>query len=163
MGTSATRDDLELLLAPVVTAAGLDLEAVEVERIGRRQVVRVFVDRDGGIDLDTVAEVSRAVSGTLDDSDLIGTAPYVLEVSSPGVDRPLTQPRHWRRARGRLVRVGLTGGDATTGRLLDADETGIDLAEGSSTRRLGFAEIATGRVEVEFNRPLAGPDQDEEG
>ena len=94
---------LRALLAPVVEGLGLDLEDVEVTAAGRRRRVCVVVDRDGGIDLDAVADVSKSVSDVLDASDALGSAPYVLEVTSPGVDRPLTQPRHWRRARGRLV------------------------------------------------------------
>ena len=84
---------------------GVDVESVEVQKAGRRHVVRIVVDRDGGVDLDLVAEVSRRASELLDSpslSDLL-TGAFVLEVTSPGVDRPLTQPRHWRRAVGRLV------------------------------------------------------------
>ena len=103
------RERLLALLEPLVGAAGYDLEDVSVSAAGRRSVVRVFVDADGGVDLDAVATVSRVVSDALDERDsdfggagLLGGA-YVLEVSSPGVDRPLTEPRHWRRAAGRLV------------------------------------------------------------
>ncbi len=98
------RADLLDLLAPVVAAAGYDLEDVTVTAAGRRSLVRVIVDADEGVDLDGVADVSRAVSNALDDGDAFA-GPFVLEVSSPGVDRPLTEPRHWRRARGRLVTV----------------------------------------------------------
>lgn len=164
MGGHTIRDDLELVLAPVVSTAGLDLEGVELASAGRRRVIRVYVDRDGGVDLDTVAEISQAVSGVLDRSDLLGNTPYVLEVSSPGVDRPLTLPRHWRRSIGRLVRVSLVGGDPRTGRVLAVDESAITLDESGAARRIAFAEIAAGRVQVEFSRPEAGlADADEEG
>ena len=164
MGRHTIRDDLEQLLQPVVSAAGLDIEGVEVAAAGRRQVIRVYVDQDGGVDLDTVAEVSRTVSAALDRTGLLGDAPYVLEVSSPGVDRPLTQPRHWRRSAGRLVRIGLAGGGELTGRVLGADETGVVVDDAGTGRHLAFAEIAAGRVQVEFNRPDAGlADSDEEG
>jgi ribosome maturation factor RimP len=164
MGGHTIRDDLELMLAPVVSTAGLDLEGVELASAGRRRVIRVYVDRDGGVDLDTVAEISQAVSGALDRSDLLGNTPYVLEVSSPGVERPLTLPRHWRRSIGRLVRVDLAGGDTRTGRVLAADESAITLDESGTVRRIAFAEIAAGWVQVEFSRPEAGPaGADEEG
>jgi ribosome maturation factor RimP len=164
MGGHTIRDDLELMLAPVVSTAGLDLEGLELASAGRRRVIRVYVDRDGGVDLDTVAEISQAVSGALDRSDLLGNTPYVLEVSSPGVERPLTLPRHWRRSIGRLVRVDLAGGDTRTGRVLAADESAITLDESGTVRRIAFAEIAAGRVQVEFSRPEAGPaGADEEG
>jgi ribosome maturation factor RimP len=101
--------ELEALLAPVVRAAGLDLESVRVGTAGRRRLLRVIVDADSGVSLDDIALVSREVSARLDGTGAMGDAPYTLEVSSPGVDRPLTEPRHWRRAAGRLVRVPLAG------------------------------------------------------
>jgi ribosome maturation factor RimP len=103
---------IERLLEPVVRAAGLDLESVRVGSAGRRRLLRVVVDADGGVDLDNIALVSREASARLDDTGAMGEAPYTLEVSSPGVDRPLTQPRHWRRAVGRLVRVPVSGPSA---------------------------------------------------
>ena len=91
---------------------GVDLEDVEVVKAGRRHVVRVVVDRDGGVDLDLVASVSQRVSELLDAPPLSDQlpGPFVLEVTSPGVDRPLTEPRHWRRARGRLVQATMADG-----------------------------------------------------
>ena len=117
---SVSRARLVQLLTPAVQATGHDLEDIAVSPAGKRQVVRVVVDRDGGSTLDDVAEVSRAVSAVLDaaeqgEPELLAGA-YVLEVSSPGVDRPLTEPRHWRRNLGRLVTATLTGGSAVTGR-----------------------------------------------
>ena len=95
-------------IEPVVGAAGYDLEELVVTPAGRRSIVRVVVDRDAGVTLDDIAEVSRAVSDVLDaNDDGMGRAPYVLEVTSPGVDRPLTEPRHWRRNAGRLVTVAI--------------------------------------------------------
>src|SRR5688572_28096970 len=108
MGSTPTREHLRSLLEPVVGAARLDLEEVNVTPAGRRRLLRVVVDGDGGVDLDRLALVSRSVSEVLDDSDAMGSQPYVLEVTSPGVDRPLTEPRHWRRAASRLVRAELS-------------------------------------------------------
>src|SRR5215831_16327025 len=107
--------DVARLLEPVITAAGLDLEAVRVSPAGRRRLLRLVVDADGGVGLDRIADVSREVSARLDGSGAMGEVPYTLEVSSPGVDRPLTERRHWRRAEGRLVSVPLTaaGGDVS--------------------------------------------------
>ena len=155
----AAREHLLQLLEPVVSAAGYDLEDVTVTAAGRRSLVRVVVDADGGIDLDAVAVVSRLVSDALDadagnpQSPRALAGAYVLEVSSPGVDRPLTDPRHWRRATGRLVKVDLDGG-ALVGRVLRADDAGVtfDLA-GRGSRTVGWDELGKGRVQVEFNRP----------
>lgn len=147
MSSAVSRDRVRDLLAPVVSAAGFDLEDVSVTAAGRRHVVRVVVDRDGGLDLDAVAEVSRVVSAALDGSDATGETPYTLEVTSPGVDRPLTQPRHWRRAQGRLVKAG-----SVTGRVLDADDDRVrlDLGDGD-TRELSYEELGAGTVQVEFS------------
>jgi ribosome maturation factor RimP len=103
----ARPEDLTALLEPVVTEAGLELESVRVSRAGSRRILRVVVDGEHGVDMDDIARVSRAVAAEIDDSDAMGSGGYTLEVSSPGVDRPLTEPKHWRRAAGRLVRVSV--------------------------------------------------------
>jgi ribosome maturation factor RimP len=157
-------------IEPVVGAAGYDLEDLVVTPAGRRSVVRVVVDRDEGVTLDDIAEVSRAVSEVLDlNDDGMGRTPYVLEVSSPGVDRPLTEPRHWRRNTGRLatVRVGPpASADEVTGRITAVHDTGVTLsveAPGKpgakkrppTARDVPWAELGAGRVQVEFGRPDA--------
>ena len=144
---AVSRDRVRAALLPVVTAAGFDLEDVAVSAAGRRNVIRVIVDRDGGIDLDAVAEVSRVVSDALDATDVTGPAAYTLEVTSPGVDRPLTEPRHWRRAVGRLVVAG-----ATTGRIVDADDENVTLDVNGSEQVVPYADLPAGRVQVEFGR-----------
>lgn len=143
---------LEQLLSPVVTSTGHDLEDLTVTPAGRRRVVRVLVDKDGGTSLDDIADVSRAVSDALDDIDarepeLLAGA-YVLEVSSPGVDRPLTAPRHWRRNVGRLVTITLADGSTASGRLTAADEQSIALDDAARP----LADVVKGVVSVEFNR-----------
>ncbi|WP_289850429.1 ribosome maturation factor RimP [Actinoallomurus purpureus] len=147
-----TRAALMRLLEPVVAGAGFDLEDVIVTPAGKRRQVRVIVDADGGISLDGVADVSREISALLDDSDEMGSGPYVLEVTSPGVDRPLTQPRHWRRAVGRLVRATLSEDGEITGRVTSADDTTVVLDGDGQERRLGYDELTRGLVQVEFNR-----------
>ncbi len=144
------RDRLVAVLSPVVAQARLDLEDVEARTAGRRRIVRVLVDSEGGVSLDEVADVSRAVSEVLDDADVLDDAPYTLEVSSPGVDRPLTLPRHWRRNRGRLVRVSLAGGDELTGRIVAVDDTEVELDLEPGTRRVPYAGVSRAVVQVEF-------------
>jgi ribosome maturation factor RimP len=159
---------LEALLEPIVRAAGLDLESVKIGSAGRRRLLRLVVDADGGVSLDDIALVSREASIRLDGTGVMGEAPYTLEVSSPGVDRPLTQPRHWRRAVGRLVRVPLAGpGDPgppagaqatpVEGRVIAAGGNGIILEVDGEHLELGYADLGPGRVQVEFGRPAAGP------
>jgi ribosome maturation factor RimP len=163
--TTETRRRLLELLEPVVTAAGYDLEDVTVTPAGRRSLVRVSVDADGGIDLDAVAEVTRAVSGALDDETPGGAAfagPYVLEVSSPGVERPLTEQRHWRRAVGRLVDVEIDAAPVT-GRVLDVAGDEVTLEISGRRRTVPLTALGRGKVQVEFNRGGADGPDDEEG
>ena len=161
-------------IGPVVEGAGYDLEELVVTPAGRRSVVRVVVDRDAGVSLDDIAEVSRAVSDVLDSNDDgMGRTPYVLEVSSPGVDRPLTEQRHWRRNTGRLVTatVGPVGAtEQVTGRITAVDDAGVTLAveaqgkpgakkRAPTPRSVPWAELGDGRVQVEFAR--SGPAADD--
>jgi ribosome maturation factor RimP len=153
----AIRSRIVALVEPVVNAAGYDLEDVAVNQAGRRTVVRVVVDADGGITLDDVAAVSREVSTALDEGDsAFGSGPYTLEVTSPGVDRPLKEPRHWRRNVGRLVTVRI-GERSLTARIVAADEAGVQLADDSGVRTARYDELGPGRVQVEFDRPKANP------
>jgi len=149
----AVVDAVRGLAGEAAGAAGLVLEDVAVQSAGRRRIVRVVVDLPddalGGVPMDAVATVSQLLSQRLDDSDAMGGTPYVLEVTSPGVDRPLTERRHWLRARGRLVRVTLRDGGALTGRLTDAGDEGL-VVDG---RPVVWDDVTRGRVEVEFNRP----------
>ncbi|MFF3456674.1 ribosome maturation factor RimP [Streptomyces sp. NPDC002730] len=149
------------LLEPLVSAADLDLEEIEVSRAGRRRMLRIIVDSDEGVELDACAELSRAISEKLDETDAMGEGEYVLEVSSPGADRPLTQHRHYVRAVGRLVKLQLhVGGTAEelVARILTVDDEGLDLevpgvkGRKPTARRVTFADIAKARVEIEFNR-----------
>jgi ribosome maturation factor RimP len=172
MSSASAGRQLAALLIGVVEATGLDLEDVAVTRVGHRAEVRVLVDKDGGVSLDDVALVSQAISTVLDlpDADaILGADPYVLEVSSPGVDRPLVEPRQWRRAAGRLVRVSLIAGGEMTGRVVTADADGVRLAVAPAKaggvpreQSFTFAEVGPGRVQVEFNRAAGSDDQDDQ-
>jgi len=158
----ARRDAVHDLLAPVVSALGLELEDVELRSAGRRQILRVLVDSPSGISLDEVAAASTAVSAALDDVDVLGDEPYTLEVSSPGVDRPLTVTRHWKRNVGRLVDVTLLDGTQVTGRVrsVEDDEVVLELTvKGrTSTRTIALAEVKRAVVEVEFARTVDATD-----
>ncbi|MGW3722903.1 ribosome maturation factor RimP [Streptomyces sp. NPDC005133] len=149
------------LLEPLVSAKKLDLEEIEVSRAGRRRVLRIIVDSDEGVELDACAELSRAISEKLDETDAMGEDEYVLEVSSPGADRPLTEHRHYVRATGRLVKLQLTTEGAAgelVARIIAVDDDGLDLevpgvkGRRPTSRRVAFDEIAKARVEIEFNR-----------
>ena len=148
---SAAKARVTAVIGPVVTAAGYDLEDVSLSRAGRRYVVRVLVDTDGGINLDGVAAVSREISGALDAAEESGgevlAGEYQLEVGSPGVDRPLTEPRHWRRNVSRLVLV-----NGLTGRVTATDDRGILLDVDGTRREITYADLGPGKVQIEFKR-----------
>jgi ribosome maturation factor RimP len=151
---------LRSLLEPLVSSQGLDLEEIEVASVGRKRVLRVVVDSDSGADLDQVADVSRALSAKLDETDAMGEGEYDLEVGTPGAERPLTEHRHYVRAVDRLVRFQLADGADTelVARILKVDDEGLDLevpgvkGRKPTARRLTFDDIAKARVQVEFNR-----------
>lgn len=151
---AASRSRVLAAVRPAVEAAGLDLEDVEITAAGKRSVVRVIVDSDSGVDLDTVAEVSRAVGAALDAEAALGESPYVLEVTSPGVDRPLREPRHWRRNAGRLVATTVAG-TPVTARVVAADDSGVTLDVDGEERRAAYADLGPGAVQIEFNPPAS--------
>lgn len=162
-----------------MSGAGYDLEDLSVFRAGRREVVRLVVDADGGINLDAVADVSRAVSLALDSAEESGgdlvAGEYQLEVSSPGVDRPLTLPRHWRRNVGRLVKVMIrasatlserrgersTADRQVTGRVIAADDERVVLELDGERAEWIYAELGPGRVQIEFSRLNEVADSDD--
>jgi ribosome maturation factor RimP len=151
-GHQPTEALTEVLTQPL-SSRGLDLEGVEISKVGRRSLVRVMIDKDGGVTLDDIAEATRFVSAELDSHDLFGEAPYTLEVTSPGVDRPLTSPRHWRRNVDRLVKVKATDGDTFTGRICAADDRHATIDVAGRTREVPYDDVATARIEIEFNAP----------
>ena len=153
MSTPATRDRLAEELTGPMDALGLDLEAVDLSSAGRRRVLRVAIDKDGGVTMDDIADATREVSRVLDDHDeLMGSQAYTLEVSSPGVDRPLALPRHWRRNQGRLVKVTFPDDDPVTGRITSTDETGAVLDVEGSERRVEYAGVKKAKVQIEFKK-----------
>ena len=148
----ATRDRIEAELVDPLRAMDLDVEAVEVTPAGKRRVLRIAVDKDGGVTLDDVADATREVSRVLDESDVMGEMPYTLEVTSRGVDRPLTLPRHWRRNEDRLVKATLADGSSLTGRILASSEDSVTLDVSGTRREVAYADVVKALVQVEFNR-----------
>jgi ribosome maturation factor RimP len=160
---TADSERLARALEPAVAAMGMDLESVRITSAGRRRLLRIVVDADGGVSLDDIAEVSRELSAELDSSAAMGEAPYTLEVSSPGVDRPLTEPRHWRRAVGRLVTAPLaTSNPSETdapalspsieGRITGADEHWVRIDVDGESRQYGYDTLGPGKIKIEFAR-----------
>ena len=143
---------LEELAERSVTALGLDLEAVELSQAGKRRVLRIAVDADGGVPIESITDATRELSKALDDTDVMGAQPYTLEVTSRGVDRPLTLLRHWRRNVGRLVVADLVDGSRVKGRITAAEEDAVDVTVDGALRRLPLEDVVTARIEAELTR-----------
>jgi ribosome maturation factor RimP len=146
----STREQLLQILEPIASNMGLDLEDVEIKSAGKHSIVQVSIDKDGGINLDEVAQISNQISEALDAKDVLGEKPYTLEVGSPGIDRALTLPRHWRRNNGRLVKINF-GSNSEIGRIIESDEEKVSLEVKGKTRSINFDKIDKAFIQVEFN------------
>jgi ribosome maturation factor RimP len=144
------------LISPAVTEAGFFLEEVLIASPGSHRIVTCVVDGPTPLNLDQVTVASRVISELLDTAEIMGETPFTLEVTSPGVDRPLTQPRHWTKNLTRLIKVTLSDGAVITGRLTEFDEVNAKLVENIKGRikehTVAFADIKRAVVEIEFNR-----------
>lgn len=171
-GLDATRARIEAGLTDPLAALGLDLEAVELSKAGQRRVLRIAVDSETGVTLDEISAATKEIDDFLESSNVMGSEPYMLEVTSRGVDRPLTLPRHWRRNAGRLVKATLVEGGEVEARIGDSDDEGVTLLEdkraskGAKPKivetRVAYADIAKARVQIEFNRKAAFEEADDD-
>lgn len=153
------------VVEPVVENHGLEIDRIEVVAAGKRALVRIFLDGDGpeghGPSLDQIAEATRSISQALDDADLTKGRPYVLEVSSRGVGRPLTEPKHFRRNLGRLVALATTDGEVV-GRIAAVTDDTVELDIDGGSRTVALAAISKALVQVELNRPGSQLDEEED-
>ena len=151
--------EAETVVRPVIEGAGLDLVEVGFRREGGRRILRVIVDRDGGVDLDTIADLSEQVSRRLD-LEGFSQGPYALEVSSPGIERPLRRPVEFRRAVGETVKVRtnapVEGSTTFSGALVSADDHGFAVALEGGERRVRYEDVASARTVVDWDRELKG-------
>ena len=147
----ASSDKLAPEISRVLERLGVELDDLTISKAGSRRVLDVVIDSDDPIDLDRLAEISRAVSEFLDESDLMGTAPYVMEVGTRGIGRPLTKPAHWRRNIGRLVKVS---GDAVNdiGRIAEFEDPTVTLNIKGQMRKFDINAISRAVIEVDFSR-----------
>jgi ribosome maturation factor RimP len=157
-----TSEQVTELASPIVDGRGFDLEDVTVSRAGARSVVKVVVDSDAGPELDALAALSDELSRALDDDASIGSTPFTLEVTSRGIDRPLTAPRHWARSVGRKVEIAFTDPTATPllGRIGACADGSVDIVvadrkKGPSITSVALSDVAKALVQVEFSRPNA--------
>ena len=151
----ALTDQIAQLVTPAVAAQGLFLEEVQIVSPGKHRIVTCIVDGPASLNLDQVTAVSRAISELLDEATFMGDTPFTLEVTSPGVDRPLTAPRHFLKNHGRLLKVIQVDGQTITGRIVESNENAVTLSfiEKKEEKKveITFSEIKRATVEIEFN------------
>ena len=152
----ALKDQISELVTPAVSDLGFYLEDVHVATPGSHRIVTCIVDGDASLNLDQVTSVSRVISELLDEAPFMGETPFTLEVTSPGVDRPLTQPRHFAKNVDRLLKIIKLDGSEITGRILSNSDHDVTLTvavkKETLEQTIALADIKRAVVEIEFNR-----------
>jgi len=152
----ALKDQISELVTPAVSDLGFYLEDVHVATPGSHRIVTCIVDGDASLNLDQVTSVSRLISELLDEAPFMGETPFTLEVTSPGVDRPLTQPRHFAKNVDRLLKIIKLDGSEITGRILSNSDHDVTLTvavkKETLEQTISLADIKRAVVEIEFNR-----------
>ena len=152
----ALKDQISELVTPAVSDQGFYLEDVHVATPGSHRIVTCIVDGDASLNLDQVTSVSRVISELLDEAAFMGETPFTLEVTSPGVDRPLTKPRHFAKNIDRLLKIVKLDGSEVTGRILSNTDHDVTLTvtvkKEISEQTVSLSEIKRAVVEIEFNR-----------
>ncbi len=152
----ALKDKISELVTPAVSDQGFYLEDVHVATPGSHRIVTCIVDGDASLNLDQVTTVSRVISELLDEAAFMGETPFTLEVTSPGVDRPLTQPRHFAKNIDRLLKIIKNDGSEVTGRILSNTDHDVTLTvtvkKETIEQTVSLSEIKRAVVEIEFNR-----------
>ncbi|CAB4654780.1 unannotated protein [freshwater metagenome] len=152
----ALKDQISELLTPAVLEAGFYLEDIHIATPGSHRIVTCIVDGDSSLNLDQVTSVSRVISELLDVAPFMGETPFTLEVTSPGVDRPLTLPRHFAKNHDRLLKVIRNDGTEVTGRIASHTDESVTLTvttkKESHEEVVALVDIKRALVEVEFSR-----------
>ena len=140
------KEDISAAITPALTALGFYLEDLNISSAGKRSLLTVIVDADRHLSLDEVTQATKAISEIVENIPALGATPFTLEVTSPGVDRPLTKPRHWRKNINRLVKIILQDGKEINGRIKSASEISATIDE----VEISYADIKRANLEIEF-------------
>ena len=151
-------DEITTAIRPIVEASGNYLEEVTVTPVGKSRMVTVIVDNEKHLNLDQVTAVSREISEVVETLGALGEHPFTLEVTSPGIDRPLTAPRHWRKNVDRLVKATKNDGTVVEGRIGEVTEVDVVVGE----HRLAYSDIKKALIEIEFKSTVKSADLDED-
>ncbi|NBR93620.1 MAG: ribosome maturation factor RimP [Actinobacteria bacterium] len=138
-------------IEPIITANNLFLEALHISTAGKHRIIRILVDGEKRLSLDEVTAITKPISEKLDEVAELGERPFTLEVSSPGVDFPLTLPRHWRKNKGRLVAIKIKSGEKITGRIHESSDLTVTIEmKAGNFQELSLSEVAEANIEIEF-------------
>ena len=142
------KEEISAAITPALTALGFYLEDLNISSAGKRSLLTVIVDADRHLSLDEVTQATKAISKIVENIPALGATPFTLEVTSPGVDRPLTKPRHWRKNINRLVKIILQDGKEIKGRIKSASEISATIDE----VEISYADIKRANLEIEFKQ-----------
>lgn len=144
----SVQDDVASAIRPIIEAGGNYLEEIKIVAAGKRKLITIIIDSDSYLNLDQVTAVSRDISEVIENVSSLGDTPFTLEVTSPGTDRPLTLPRHWKKNQGKLVKISLLEGGSAEGRINNSDDLAVELDSGS----IKFADIKKALLQIEFKK-----------
>jgi ribosome maturation factor RimP len=144
----SNKEQVAAVITPAIQALGFYVEDISITAAGRRSMLTVIVDGDTHLSLDQVTVATKAISEIVENLPTLGNNPFTLEVTSPGLDRPLTKPRHWRKNKDRLIKIVLNDGKEITGRIKDSTEADVTVDE----QNVKFADIKRATLEIEFKQ-----------
>ena len=142
------KEEIAAAITPTIESLGFYLEDLNITSAGRRSMLTVIVDGDTHLNLDQVTSVTKAIGEIVENIQSLGQTPFTLEVTSPGIDRPLTKPRHWKKNVDRLVKVVLQDTSEVKGRIKDSNQETATIDD----KLIKFAEIKRATLEVEFKQ-----------
>jgi len=142
------KEEIIAVITPALEALGFYLEDVTITLAGRRSMLTVIVDGDTHLSLDQVTAATKGISEIVEGIQSLGQTPFTLEVTSPGLDRPLTKPRHWRKNKDRLIKIVLNDGKEITGRIKDSTDDEVIVDE----QKVAFVDIKRATLEIEFKQ-----------
>lgn len=144
----SNKEQVLAVITPAIESLGFYIEDITITSAGKRSMLTVIVDGDTHLSLDQVTVATKAISEIVENLPTLGNNPFTLEVTSPGLDRPLTKPRHWRKNLDRLIKIVLTDGKEVKGRIKDSNETSVTV----DNQTINFADIKRATLEVEFKK-----------
>lgn len=144
----SNKEQVLAVITPAIESLGFYIEDITITSAGKRSMLTVIVDGDTHLSLDQVTVATKAISEIVENLSTLGNNPFTLEVTSPGLDRPLTKPRHWRKNQDRLIKILLNDGKEVTGRIKESTESSVTVDE----QVINFADIKRATLEIEFKK-----------